>query len=134
LECENFAKNAIALQRSDLALEAQRKAVGLKASTHESASPLEADAFVAVYAYEALLTRKNGRKTRATATWHAIKRYGIVDAIQRTVNRPTDAESYKALHEMGFGDFAFEALVVRHEASFSADAVRVAKARLAEIA
>ena len=67
-ECEIFAKNATALKRPDLALEARRKAVDMQASTHETTSPIEMEAFASVYALEALLTRKNGKKTRASAT------------------------------------------------------------------
>src|SRR5512134_1374609 len=87
-ECEIFAKNARARNHPDLALLAQRKAIGLQASTHPTESPVEAEGFAAVYAYEALLTRRNGKKTRATGTWQAIKRYGIIEAVQRAVSRP----------------------------------------------
>lgn len=132
-ECEIFAKNAAARKRPDLALEARRKAVDMQASTHEAASPVEAEAFAAVYAYEALLTRKNGKKTRATGTWQAIKRYGIIEAIQRAVSRPPETAGYETLREMGLQDLAFEALVLRYEAAFSDEAVQVSKARMAEL-
>ena len=104
----------------------------MQASTHETASPVEAEAFAAVYAYEALLARRNGRKTRATGTWQAIKRYGIIEAIQRAVSRTPEATAYETLREMGLQDLAFEALVLRHEASFNDETVQVSKARLAE--
>jgi hypothetical protein len=132
-ECESFAKNAIDRKRPDLALAARRKAVEMLASAHETESPLEAEALAAVYAHEALLTRRNGKKTRATGTWQAIKRYGIVGAVQRAVNRPAEAASYDALLEMGMEDWAFEAVILRHTAAFSDEAVAKAKARLAEL-
>jgi hypothetical protein len=131
-ECEIFARNATALNHPDLALEAQRKALRLKASTHATGSPVEAEAFAAVYAYELLLTRRNGKKTRATATWQAIKRYGIIEAVHRAVNRPPDLDGQVTLRQLGLEDFAFEALVVRHEASFSHAAIEASKARLAQ--
>ena len=87
-ECESFAQNATARNHPDLALEARRKAIHLRASTHEPGSPLEAEGFAAVYAYELLLTRRNGKKTRATGTWQAIKRYGIIEAVQRAMEAP----------------------------------------------
>jgi hypothetical protein len=133
-ECEIFAQNATARNHPDLALEARRKAIYLKASTHETQSPVEAEAFVAVYAYEALLTRKNGKKTRATATWQAIKRYGIIEAVQRAVSQPPGAAGEVALRDLGLEDLGFEALVLRHEASFSDAAVSTSRARLAEAA
>ena len=133
-ECEIFVKNAIAGNRQDLALEARRKAVDMQAATHEARSPVEAEAFAAVYAYEALLTRKNGKKTRATKTWAVVKSHGIIEAIQRAVSRTPDTTSLGALRELGLDDLAFEALVVRHEASFNEATVQISKARLAEAA
>ena len=123
-ECEIFAKNAAARNRPDLVLEAQRKAIDLQVSTHETGSLVEAEGFAAVYAYEALLTRKNGKKTRATAIWQAIKRRGIIEAVQSAVSRPPDRTGRVTLRDLGLEDLAFEALVVRHEASFSDAAVR----------
>lgn len=133
-ECEIFALNATARNHPDLALEARRKAIYLKASVHEAQTPIEAEAFVAVYAYEALLTRKNGKKTRATSTWQAIKRYGIIEAVQRAVSQPPAEAGEVALRDLGLEDLGFEALVLRHEASFSAAAVSASRARLAEAA
>ena len=132
-ECEIFAKNAIARNHPELALAAQRKAIDLQVSTHTTGSAVEAEGLAAVYAYEALLTRRNGKKTRATATWQAIKRYGIVEAVQRAVGRPPDEHGTVTLRDLGLEDLAFEALVIRHEASFSAAAIQVSKDRLAGI-
>ena len=98
------------------------------------ASPVEAEAFAAVYAYEALLTRRNGKKTRATATWQAVRRYGIIEAVQSAVNRPPEEPGTLTLRDLGLEDLAFEALVMRHEASFSAAAIEASKARLAKAA
>jgi hypothetical protein len=131
-ECENFARNATARNYPDLALEARRKALHLQASTHEAASPAEAEGFAAVYAYELLLTRRNGKKTRATGIWQVIKRYGIIEAIERALSRPPDEEGQVTLRQLGLEDFAFEALVIRREASFSDTAITASKARLAQ--
>jgi hypothetical protein len=131
-ECENFARNAKARNYPDLVLQAQRKAIQLQASAHETATAVEADAFAAVYAHEAVLTRRNGKKTRATAIWHTIRRYGIIEAVERAVIRPVDEEGRITLRALGLADLAFEALVMRHEASFSAAAVSASKTRLAE--
>jgi hypothetical protein len=133
-ECEIFVKNALAGQRPDLALEARRKAVTMQAATHETTSPVEAEAFAALYAYEALLTRKNGKKTRASKTWAIVRTHGIIEAIQKAVRRPPDATAFVALRELGLDDLSFEALVVRHEAAFDAATVQLSKARLAEAA
>jgi hypothetical protein len=132
-ECESFAKNALARHHPELALQARRKAIDLQVSTHETESAVEAEGLAAVYAYEALLTRRNGKKTRATGTWQAIRRYGIVEAIQRALNRPPDEPGVVTLRDLGLEDLAFEALVIRHEASFSAAAIQLSKARVAAI-
>ena len=132
-ECESFAKNAVARHHPELALQAQRKAIDLQVLTHETGSALETEGLAAVYAYEALLTRRNGKKTRATATWQAIKRYGIVEAVQRALGRPADEPGTVTLRDLGLEDLTFEALVIRHEALFSTAAVEVSKARLAAI-
>jgi hypothetical protein len=130
-ECESFIKNALAANRPDLALEARRKAVTMQAATHETTSPVEAEAFAAVYAYEALLTRRNGKKTRATKTWAIVRTHGIIEAIQRAVSRTPDATALGTLRELGLDDLAFEALVVRHEAAFDPATVELSKTRLA---
>ena len=132
-ECEIFAQNAAARNYPDLVLEAQRKAIYLKASTHETESSVATEGFAAVYAYEALLTRRNGKRTRATATWHVIKRHGIIEAVQRAVTLPMGETGQLTLRDLGLEDLGFEAVVVRHQASFSDAAIAVSKARLAEI-
>ncbi|HLF11299.1 MAG TPA: hypothetical protein VJA26_08790 [Gammaproteobacteria bacterium] len=131
-ECESFAKNAAARKRPDLALEARRRAVEMKASQHNAETPLETEALAAVYAYEALLTQQKGKKTKASRTWALIRRYGIIQAVEREMSRPTEAGDYETLLEMGMADLAFEALVVRHPGSFSAEALGTSTARLAE--
>jgi hypothetical protein len=132
-ECESFAKNALTRHHPDLALQARRKAIDLQVSTHETGSAVEAEGLAAVYAYEALLTRRNGKKTRATGTWQAIKRYGIIEAVQRALDRPPDEPGALTLRDLGLEDLTFEALVIRHEGSFSAAAIEVSKTRLATI-
>ena len=131
-ECESFAKNALARHHPELAQQARRKAIDLQVSTHETGSAVEAEGLAAVYAYEALLTRRKGKKTRATATWQAVKRYGIIEAVQRALqNPPPDEPGGVTLRDIGLEDLAFEALVMRHEASFSPAAIEISKARLA---
>ena len=133
-ECESFALNAIDRKHPELASAARRKALTLQAATHETSSPVEAEAFVAVYAYEMHLTRKNGRKTRAGKTWAIVKSHGIIQAIQTAVSRTPDSTVLAGLRELGLEDLTFDALVLRHEAAFDAATVQLSKARLAEAA
>jgi hypothetical protein len=66
--CKRFAKNAVEHDRPDLALEAHRRAVELKAQEYGAETQAERECLQAIYAYEETLTRKNGRTTRASRT------------------------------------------------------------------
>jgi hypothetical protein len=133
-ECESFARNAIDRKRPELASAARRKALTMQAETHAPSSPVEAEAFAAVYAYELHLTRKNGRKTRAAKTWAIAKNHGIIQAIQKAVESPPDPAVLAGLRELGLEDLAFDALVVRNQAAFDAPTVQLSKSRLSEAA
>lgn len=51
-----------------------------------------------------------------------INRHGIIQAVERAVNRKTEPMGYQALVEMGMADLAFEAIVLRHPDLFSEEA------------
>ena len=129
-EWEIFARNAGEHGRSDLALEANKRAVELKAEGHGAKSAAERECLEAVYAYERILTARNRRTTRASRTWQMIKRRGILPAVERAVNRPHETAGYTALLEMGLEDYAFEAVIVRYPDLFSNEAVQRSKERI----
>jgi hypothetical protein len=133
-ECESFARNAIDRKRPELASAARRKALTMQAETHAPSSPVEAEAFVAVYAYEMHLTRKNGKKTRASKTWAIARSQGIIQAIQMAVHNTPDPAVLAELRELGLEDLTFDAFVVRHEDAFDAATVQLSRARLTEAA
>jgi len=128
-ECEQFILNA---QDSmpDLARAARRRAVELEAAKHGAKSAVEREALEAVYAYERALSKKRGKKVRATRTWQMIERHGIIEAVERAVNRPVGTMGYLILVEMGMQDLAFEAVVLRHPDVFSKAAVERSRERL----
>lgn len=130
-ECEEFARM---MQQRDpeLAIQARRRAVELRAAGHGARDVVEKELLQAVYAYEEALSVKRGRRTRASRTWQMIERHGIVRAAERAVNRTKETSGYTALAEIGLRDFAFEAVVLRHPDSFSADAVARSRERLAD--
>ena len=74
-------------QNPDLAREARRRAVELRATAYGGKTEVELKLLKALYAYEEVLSEKNKRKTRAARTWQMIKRYGIIGAAERAVNR-----------------------------------------------
>ena len=129
-DCEKFARNAIERDRPDLAVEAGRRAIELRAEKQGAQSAAEKEALQAVYAYEEVLTKKNGRRTRASRTWQMIKRRGIIEAMERAVNRSAETQGYTALVEMGLEEFAFEAVILRYPELFSKEAVAKSEERL----
>jgi len=132
-DCVKFAKNAERLNRPELVEDCRRRAVELRAKEYGSESTAEKECLQAVYAYEEVLAKKNGKRTRASRTWQMINRHGILEAVERAVNRPVETVAYKALIEIGLKEFAFEAVILRHPDSFSAEAVEVARQRLLDL-
>lgn len=59
-----------------------------------------------------------------------IKRHGIVPAVERVVTKREVSSGFTALASMGLMDYAFEAVILRHSDSFSADAVAISKQRI----
>lgn len=130
-DCEAFAKNVEA-KHPVLALDARRRAVELRAAAYGPKTDAEREALAAVYAYEEVLSKKNGKKTRASRTWQMIKRHGVIEAVERAVSRREETIGYTALLEVGMQDFAFESVVVRYPACFTPTTVAIAKARVDE--
>ena len=129
-DCERFAKNAVERGRPDLVQESRKRAVELRAESYGAKSQAERECLEAVYAYEEILSAKNGKKTKASRTWQMIKKHGILPAVERAVNRPQETAGYTALLEMGLEDFAFEAVVVKYPDLFSKEAVTRCKERI----
>jgi hypothetical protein len=131
-KCEIFAKNCIDRGRHDLATQARQRAVQLRAEAYGAKTDAEKEALEAIYAYEEVLSKRNGKKTRANRTWQMIDRHGIIGAVERAVNRPTETEGYKALVDMGLQDFAFETVIVRYPGLFSDEAIQISKQRITQ--
>lgn len=131
-KCAIFAKNAKRKGRDDLALQAKERAIQLKAEAYGADNLAEREAIEAVYAYEEVLTLKNNKKTRASRTWPMIKRHGILEAVERAVNRDSETQGYNYLLEMGLQNYAFEAVILRHSELFSDESVAISKKRISE--
>ena len=129
-KCEIFARNALERNRPDLAREARQRAIQLQAESYGATSEAEKEALEAVYAYEEILTQKNCKRTKASRKWQMIKRHGIIEGVERAVNRSAETQGYASLVEMGLEEYAFEAVVLRHPELFSKDAVAKSKERL----
>ena len=128
-ECEQFIINVKA-RLPELAQQARRRAVELRAAAYGAESKVEEEALRAVYAYEETLCSKHGKKVPAHRTWRTIKQLGIIGAVDKLVSKPKATSGYEALVAIGLQDFAFEAVVLRYPAVFSEKAVTRAAARL----
>ncbi len=131
-QCESFEKNALERNRPDLAAEARQRSVQLQAEKYGATTQAERECLEAVFAYERVLSEKNGRATRASRTWPMIKKHGVLAAVERVVSRPDEAADYTALREMGLEEYAFEAVVLRYPDLFSEAAVNRSQARVNE--
>lgn len=116
-----------------MAQEARRRAVELRAISFGSTKEVELELLKALYAYEEVLTEKNKRTTRASRTWQMIKKYGILRAAEKAVDRPIEPNGYKVLVQMGMQDLTFESVIVRHPDSFNEEVVLRAQERLKKL-
>lgn len=131
-KCEIFAKNALLKDREDLAKQAKERAIELKAEAYGAETLAEKEAIKAIYAYEEVLSANNGKKTRASRTWPMIQKYGIINAVERAVDRKAETKGYTALLEMGLEAYAFEAVILRYPELFSESAVEISRKRMSE--
>lgn len=109
---------------------ARRRAVQLRAAEHGAESDTERECLEAIYAYERAESKIRGKKFRASRTWPMIERRGIIPAVEFVVTRRVETTGYLTLVEMGLGEMAFEAVVLRHPQAFSAEAVEASRTRL----
>ena len=126
--CIEFAEKC-----TNLAQEARLRAIELRTLTHGKKNEVETELLKAIYAYEEVLSKKNKKRTRASRTWPMVKRYGIIGAAERAVNRKVDPMGYRLLAEMGLQDLTFEAVIVRFPEAFSQQIVKLAISRLEEL-
>lgn len=131
VDCQNFAENAIARGLPELAEQARKRSVQIRAEIHGASSPVGTECLEAVYAYEEVLSTEKGRRQPASRTWQMLKRHGIVPGVERIVTRREVSTGFTALARMGLMEFAFEAVVLRHQDSFSAGAIAISKSRMA---
>lgn len=130
-DCEQFALNVMD-RLPDVAQEARRRAIELRAASHAATSVAEREALQAVYAYERVLREKHGKTVRASRTWPMIERHGIIAAVERIVKRKNPTVGYRSLVKMGMSDLAFEAVVCRHPTVLSPEALKCSQERLKE--
>jgi hypothetical protein len=108
--CYVFARNAKRQGHPQLALQAYRRAVDLRAARHEAASEAEAAALRAIYAYEEALSYRRGRRTRATGTWQLVNRIGVLPALNKRLHSRGGDDMLPVLRELEMEDYSFQAV------------------------
>jgi hypothetical protein len=116
--CYVFAKNATNRGHPELALQAYRRAVDLRAEQHTEVSAAELSALRAIYAYEEALSFNKGKRTRATGTWQLVNRYGVLSALSKRLQSRDLDEVLPALKELGMEDYSFNAVCEAHPEAF----------------
>lgn len=130
-ECEAFARNAEERNAPDLANQARKRAVQIRAESYGATMSVELDCIHAIFAYESIMSRRNGRTFRANRTHQMIKRRGIIPAVEHIVAKADASTGYAVLKDGGMQEYAFESVVLRHPDSFSVEAIEASRARLA---
>ena len=109
-KCYVFARNAERKGHPELALEAFRRAVDLRAEQHGTDSEVEHAAVRAIYAYEEALSHVRGKRTRATGTWQMVARHGAIEAVAKRLSSRNGEDMGEALSALGMQDYSFEAV------------------------
>jgi hypothetical protein len=129
-ECENFAINANRLGAPELAEQARKRSVQIRAEAFGGKSEVELDCLRAVFAYEEVLSAEKGKRQPASRTWQMIKRKGIIPSVESVVSRTQVSTAFISLKNMGLMEFAFEAVILRHPQHFSNEAIAISTQRL----
>lgn len=130
VDCETFATNARERGAPELAEQARKRSVQVRADAHGAETDVERECLEAVYAYEEVLSAQKGKRQPASRTWQMIKRHGIIPAVERVVTKREVSSGFTALAEMGLMEFAFEAVILRHPEIFSKEAVTMSIRRM----
>ena len=120
--CYVFAENAKRRGHPELALQAHRRAVDLRAEEYGADSEVELAAVRAIYAYEEALGYMKGKRTRATGTWQLVNRHGLLPALQKRLQSRNSEDVTPALNELGMEDYSFEAVFQAHPEAFGQQA------------
>ncbi|RLA48634.1 MAG: hypothetical protein DRR04_05260 [Gammaproteobacteria bacterium] len=116
--CYVFAKNARRRGHHELALQAYRRAVDLRAESHETGSDVEHKAVRAIYAYEEALSFNKGKRTRATGTWQLVNRHGVLPALLKRMKSSDSEDVLPVLKQLGMEDYSFNAVRAAYPGAF----------------
>ena len=127
----NLMENAKRHKRDDIWQQAFRRLCELEGQNQSD--PLDRDFYATLRAYEELLTRKNGRTTRANRTRQKLRNKGVIQCLEDWAVSSAPTEGFNLLVESGMPELTGEFLVIKYADRFSQDAVAAAKTRLGPI-
>ncbi|MFV8817464.1 hypothetical protein [Haliea sp. E17] len=108
--CYVFARNAQRQGHPDLAVQAYRRAVDLRAESYGAENEAELAAVKAIYAYEEAMSEMRGKRTRATGTWQMVRRVGLLPTLRKRLEANSQDDVLPALRALGMEDYSFEAV------------------------
>ncbi|MEM0952779.1 MAG: hypothetical protein AAGI24_01455 [Pseudomonadota bacterium] len=111
--CYVFADNALRRGRRDLAIEAYRHAVDLRAAEHVDVTEDERLALKAFYAYEEALSYGERRRKCATGTWQLVKKHGILEALKKRLASRSVDDMDARLKKLDMQDYSIRAVALR---------------------
>jgi len=108
--CYVFAKNAVNRGHPELAAQAYRRAVDLRAQAHDDATEAEHAALRSIYAYEEALSFVKGKRTRATGTWQMVNKHGVFPTLHKRLGARVVEDVKPILKELGMEDYSFDSV------------------------
>ena len=117
-KCYVFARNATRNGHPELALQAHRRAVDLRADAYEVTSEAEHAAVRSIFAYEEALGYAKGKRTRATGTWQMVSRSGLMAAVAKRLESRGGEDVSATLKELGMEDYSFRAVSEAYPEAF----------------
>jgi hypothetical protein len=121
-------QNAQKAGRKDLVLQCQVRLAQLEGQKYNT--QIEREFWSAVAAAEELATAKNGKTTRLNRTRQKAARVGIMRCLEDWAFHKGTTQGFDILVDGGHPELTGEAIVVRHAAQFSPEAVAAARQRL----
>jgi hypothetical protein len=132
-ECRNFITNALERGKPEYVQPTRIRMLEILAGMHSESNVVEQDCLKAIYAYEMVLSDKNQKKTRASRTWQAVKKHGVIMAVQSFVERSRDSSGFALLKSLGLTDYSFENIVLKYPDYFSVAAYQCASDKVNNI-
>lgn len=108
--CYVFADNAVKRGHEELALQAYRRAVDLRAEQHGVETEAEKLALKSFYAYEEALSHGQRKRKRATGTWQMVNKLGILATLDKRLDSKDGEEVLPKLKALKLEDYSFQAV------------------------